>query len=128
MSAENLLEAIERRNSAHAKDTDHKTTETKIELREAWKGVRKAKKEAIERWVRETSKAIRVTIMAKNSKLTWRQVRVLEAGLTGHHEKPRSKRCMDENGIEATNDSEEADNAGSHIRKVRNRDDAPVVF
>jgi exonuclease III len=126
MSAGNLLKAIERRNLAHAEDTDRTSTETKQELRDAWKGVRKAKQQAIEKWIRETSDAIRVTIMAKNPKLTWKQVRVLEAGLTGHHKKPRAKRYMDEGGIEATNDSEDADNVSKHFRKVYNRNDAPV--
>ena len=97
-------------------------------MRNAWKGVRKAKQEAIENWVRKTSEAIRTTIMAKNPKLTWKQVRVMEAGLTGHHKKPRTKRYMDENGIEAANDCKDADNAGNYFRKVYNRDDAPVDF
>ena len=82
LSAGNLLEAIERRNLAHTSDIDRASTESKQELREAWKGVREAKKKAIEKWVKKTSEDIRLTIMAKNPKLTWKQVRVLEAGLT----------------------------------------------
>jgi exonuclease III len=128
LSAESLLKAIERRNLAHSSDIDQTTTESKQELQAAWKGVRTAKKEAIEKWVKKMSEAIRKTIMAENPKLTWKQVRVLEAGLTGHHRKPRTKRYMDENGIEATNDEEDADNASKHFRKVYNRDDAPVDF
>jgi hypothetical protein len=119
---------IERRNLAHVEDIDRASTKTKQELQDAWKGVRKAKQEAIKEWARKTSKAIRVTIMAKNPKLAWRQVRVLEAGLTGHHKKPRTKRCIDEIGTKAANDSEDADNASNHSQKVCNRDDAPVDF
>jgi hypothetical protein len=52
-----------------------KATETKQELRDAWKGVRNAKQKAIETWVSKTSEAIGVTIMAKNPKLAWKQVR-----------------------------------------------------
>lgn len=88
------------------KDTDRMSTKTKQELQDAWIRVRKAKQEAIEIWARKTSEAIRVTIMAKNPKLTWIQISVLEAGLPGYHKKLQSKRYMDENGTEATNDSE----------------------
>jgi exonuclease III len=128
LSAEKLLKVIERRNLAHAADCDRTTTESKQELREAWKGVRKAKKEAIEEWVRKTSEDIRSTIMSKNPKLTWKQIRVLEAGLTGHHKKPSTKRFLNASGEEATNNSEEVENASEHFRKVYNRNDAPVDF
>jgi hypothetical protein len=66
--------------------------------------------------------------MAKNPKHTSKQVRVLEAGLTGHHKKPRTKRCMDGSGTEATNDKEDVENASNHFWKACNRDDAPVDF
>jgi hypothetical protein len=128
MSAESLLKAIERRNLACTNDTDWMSTESKQELREAWKGARDAKKEAIGKWVRKMSQAMRMTIMAKNPKFTWKQVRVLEAGLTGHHKKPRTKRHVDKSGAEATNDKEDVENASNHFRKACNRDDAPVDF
>ena len=120
MDAESLLKAIERRNlAARTWDTNQASTEAKQELRHAWKVVRKAEQEAIEMWVSKKSEAIPVTIMAKNPKFMWGQVRVLKAGLTGCHRKPRTERHVDESGTEATNDSEDADNAaGNRFRKV----------
>jgi exonuclease III len=128
MSAESLTEAIEARNLAHADDVAQSSCETKRVLREAWKGVRTAKKEAIAKWVRETSKDIQSTIMARNPKRTWKQVRVLEAGLTGHHKQARTKRYVNTSGVEAMNDREDVENASEHFQKVYNRDDAPVDF
>ena len=69
-----------------------------------------------------------VTIMARNPKLTWRRIRVLEAGLTEHHEEPRTKRHTDKSGTKATNDSKDTDNASKCFQKVCNWDDALVDF
>ena len=63
-------------------------------------------------------------IMAKNPKLTWRQVRVPEAGLTGRHRKPRTKRRVDESGTKATNWG--ADSASKNFLKGHNLDEAPA--
>ena len=89
MNAKSLLKGHREKELSvlDTKDTDRMSTKTKQELQDAWIRVRKAKQEAIEIWARKTSEAIRVTIMAKNPKLTWRQVGVLEAGLPGYHKK-----------------------------------------
>jgi hypothetical protein len=106
-----------------------KQTETSgTELREAWRETRKAKKEAIRHWTKETAKEISRTVMSMNPKLAWKRVRELEAGLTGHHKCPKATRFKDAEGNEASNDCEEADNASRHFKKVYNRSDAPVDF
>ena len=64
--------------------------------------------------------------MARNPRGTWKQVRVLEAELTGHHKQARTKRYVNEGGVEAANGMEDAENASKHFRKVYYRDDAPV--
>jgi hypothetical protein len=129
MSAKILMEAAEATNLADANNVDQSSSKTKKALREAWKGARTTKKEAITKWVKETSKDIETTIMAQNPKRTWKQVRVLEAGLTGHHKQARTKRHVNAGGAEATNDMEDAENASEHFEKVCNQeDDAPVDF
>jgi hypothetical protein len=82
MSKDKLTWATERQNLAMVRNMTKQTKATKEDLREAWRERRKAKKDAIQHWTKETAKETLHTGMSMNPELAWKRARELEAGLT----------------------------------------------